>query len=90
MKLARRRRRPPVEALDHEALAEILRELEDAHHDATGERLTSAEFYDLYRAGEADGIVDAIRWASYYELYREQGRQALGRKRVRKDSLVTA
>jgi hypothetical protein len=50
-------------------LEELLRAFEDAWHEKSGERLSSAEFYDRYRAGELDSLL-ALSWASYYEGFR--------------------
>lgn len=50
-------------------LEELLRAFEDAWQERSGVRLTSAEFYDGYRRGEADSLF-ALAWASYYEGFR--------------------
>jgi hypothetical protein len=74
-----RRKRPSILTLDIAAIEEQLRGFEDEHFEVTGERLTSAEFYDRYRDGEDLGFESgrSIRWASYYELLRAQGQEAL-------------
>lgn len=72
-----RRRRLPILTLDSVAIEEMLREFEDDHFEATGDRLTSAEFYDRYAGGDEVDSRDVVRWASYYELLRAQGQQAL-------------
>lgn len=56
---ARRTRRPTD-------IEEQLREFEQAYEQATGERLTTAAFYDRFCAGEFDTRFGA-RWATYYE-----------------------
>ena len=50
-------------------LEELLRSFEDTWADTSDERLTSAEFYDLYRRGEIDSVF-ATAWATYYERWR--------------------
>ncbi len=50
-------------------LEELLRAFEDAWQERRGERLTSAELYDRYRAGELDSLL-VMAWASYYEGFR--------------------
>lgn len=57
------------QVLGHAELEELLRAFEDAWQERRGERLTSAEFYDRYRAGELDSPL-AMAWASYYEGFR--------------------
>jgi hypothetical protein len=47
-------------------IEERLREFERAYEQATGERLTTAAFYDRFCAGEFDTRFGA-RWATYYE-----------------------
>jgi hypothetical protein len=47
-------------------LEERLREFEHAWEQATGERLSTAAFYDRFCAGEFDTRFGA-RWATYYE-----------------------
>jgi hypothetical protein len=47
-------------------IAERLREFEEAYEQATGERLSTAAFYDRFCAGEFDTRFGA-RWATYYE-----------------------
>ena len=87
----RKRSKPPVVTLEPVAIEELLRSFEDEHFALTGERITSAEFYDRYKGGEID-TPDAIRWASYYELLRAQGQEALAdpeRRRSRR-SVVAA
>jgi hypothetical protein len=49
-----------------DAIAERLREFEEAYEQATGERLSTAAFYDRFCAGEFDTRFGA-RWATYYE-----------------------
>lgn len=44
-----------------------LRRFERAWERATGERLTTAAFYDRFCAGEIDTPF-AVRWAKYYEV----------------------
>ena len=87
------RRRPKIMALEPAALGELLRGFEDDHFDRTGERITSAEFYDRYRADDdAFDTFESMQWASYYELLRAQGQEALlaqGDKRaVRRRTVV--
>jgi hypothetical protein len=50
-------------------LEELLRSFEDTWAKTTGSRLTSPEFYDLYRRGEMDSMF-AASWATYYESWR--------------------
>jgi hypothetical protein len=47
-------------------IQERLREFERAYEEATGERLSTAAFYDRFCAGEFDTRFGA-RWATYYE-----------------------
>jgi hypothetical protein len=47
-------------------IEERLREFERAWEQATGERLTTAAFYDRFCAGEFDTRFGS-RWATYYE-----------------------
>lgn len=47
-------------------IQERLREFERAYEQATGERLSTAAFYDRFCAGEFDTRFGA-RWATYYE-----------------------
>lgn len=47
-------------------IAERLREFERAYEQATGERLSTAAFYDRFCAGQFDTRFGA-RWATYYE-----------------------
>ena len=47
-------------------IEERLREFEHAYEQATGERLTTAAFYDRFCAGDFDTRFGA-RWATYYE-----------------------
>jgi hypothetical protein len=87
----RRAKRPSIESLDHVALEEILRDFEDEYHATIGDRITSAEFYDLYASGAVgDEFADALRWAAYYELFRAQGQEALTNGRGRANSIAIA
>lgn len=74
--------KPHVTLLDFEVLAEKLAEYEDQHAVMTGTRVSSAEFHDLYLAGDTGDVPYAMEWASYYELMREHGRRALDDKSV--------
>ena len=67
--------RDPVEVgrLTREDLDELLRSFEDAWAEHAGERLSSAQFYDLYRSGEVDSMF-ATSWATYYEAFRRRSR----------------
>jgi hypothetical protein len=47
-------------------IQERLREFEHAYEEATGERLSTAAFYDRFCSGEFDTRFGA-RWATYYE-----------------------
>jgi hypothetical protein len=67
----------PVACLGRTELEELLRSFEDAWATSSGERLTSAAFYDSYRAGEIDSLF-ATSWASYYEHWRALGRRDAG------------
>ena len=67
----------PVRRVGRADLEELLRSFEDTWADNVGERLTSAAFYDRYRAGEIDSVF-ASAWASYYEHWRALGRRNLG------------
>lgn len=80
MKFFGRRKTFGVTMLDFVALSAKLQEFEDENAVRTGQRVPSAEFHDRYLRGEADLFVDAIEWATYYELYRAHGRQALHRQ----------
>jgi hypothetical protein len=73
----RKPKRADVQRLDRVALTEILQLFEDDYAERYGNRITTAEFYDRYLAGEMNAFPEAIRWASYYELLREQGQSAL-------------
>jgi hypothetical protein len=90
--IRRRKSRPSIETLDNVAIEEILRTFEDGYAEATGERITSAAFYDRYLKDDVDDVQDAIRWASYYELLREQGDEALARagRRQRRSPVAIA
>jgi hypothetical protein len=66
----------PVRVLDYAALNEKLLEFEDIHAITTGERVSSAEFHDRYRRGDAGDVPNALEWATFYELVREYGRRA--------------
>jgi hypothetical protein len=57
--------------VDPSSLEGILRSFEDAWANRTGERISSAEFYDRYRAGEIDSLL-AMNWATYYEIFRRR------------------
>jgi hypothetical protein len=74
-------------SMSRDELADLLRSFEDAWAKQHGERVTSAEFYDRYRAGEIDSMF-ATSWASYYEIFRRLG-QAEGTAAL-VDSLVSA
>jgi hypothetical protein len=84
-----RRRRRPIVTLEPDAIEEMLRGFEDEYFANTGERITSAEFYDRYKSGETGDAgelesSDAIRWASYYELLRAQGQESLSVREARR------
>jgi hypothetical protein len=57
------------QTLGSSELEELLRAFEDAWQERSGERLSSAAFYDRYRAGRLDSLL-ALSWASYYEGFR--------------------
>jgi hypothetical protein len=67
----------PVRRVRRADLEELLRSFEDTWADSAGERITSAAFYDLYRAGKIDSVF-ATAWASYYEHWRAIGRREAG------------
>lgn len=71
--LVNRRRKAdfPVVRLSVEDLAYVLDMIEDVYAEATGERLSSSAFYELYIAGEVDSPF-ALGWATYYDAYRRQ------------------
>jgi len=52
--------------LDANGVAELLASFEDLWASRHGERITSAEFYARYSAGQMDSQF-AMAWASYYE-----------------------
>jgi hypothetical protein len=54
--------------LERSDLEDLLSAFEDAWAEQTGERLTTAEFYDRYRRGEAPDTTFSMSWASYYEI----------------------
>lgn len=56
--------------MDRQGLEDLLRSFEDAWADETGERITSAEFYDRYRANDSIDSMLAMAWSSYYEIFR--------------------
>jgi hypothetical protein len=62
-----------VRHIDIGDVERALRAFEDSWADATGERVSSAEFYDRYRAGLVDSML-AMRWAAYYEAFRRRTR----------------
>jgi hypothetical protein len=66
-------------------LEERLREFERAWEHATGERLSTAAFYDRFCAGEFDTRFGA-RWATYYEatLARAPARDGLAHLGLRR------
>jgi len=59
--------------VDAGALEGILRSFEDVWADRTGERLSSAEFYERYRSGDIDSLL-AVTWSTYYEIFRRRTR----------------
>lgn len=54
-------------------LQETLRSFEDRWAEDSGERLTSAIFFDRYRCGEFDSML-GMAWATYYEAFRRMSR----------------
>jgi hypothetical protein len=59
--------------LDRHGLEDLLRSFEDtwaADHD---ERITSAQFYDRYKADAVPDSMFTTAWASYYEIFRRLG-----------------
>jgi hypothetical protein len=64
--------RDPVERrkVDRDSLASMLLTFEDAWAQATGNRITSTEFYERYASGEFDSTL-AMAWASHVEMYRQ-------------------
>jgi len=65
--------RDPVTSrrVDASSVEAILRSFEDVWAERTGERLSSAEFYDRYRSGDVDSLL-AVTWATYYEVFRRR------------------
>jgi hypothetical protein len=72
--------RDPVERrqVDREDLAALLLTFEDSWAEASGERITSTEFYERYKTGEFDSLL-AMSWASHYEIYRDLGEGTVDR-----------
>lgn len=64
----------PVSRVGKADLEELLRSFEDAWAEQSGSRITSAEFFDLYRRGEFDSMFH-MAWASYYESWRADARR---------------
>jgi hypothetical protein len=56
----------PLIRLGRLAIERLLTDFEDRYAEATGERISSATFYERYRAGALDGPF-FMRWATYYE-----------------------
>jgi hypothetical protein len=46
---------------------DLLRGFETMWEETTSERISSADFYERYRAGEIDSVY-AVAWATYYEI----------------------
>lgn len=67
----------PIKRVGRAELEELLRSFEDEWAKNAEARLTSAEFYDLYRAGEVDSLF-ATAWATYYERWRALVRRDAG------------
>jgi hypothetical protein len=57
-------------SLDRQGLEDLLRAFEDMWADRTGERLTSAAFYDRYVADDTIDSMFTMAWSSYYEIFR--------------------
>ena len=74
--------------LDRHDLEDLLRAFEDAWAKETGERLTSAEFYDRYSVDDTIDSMFTMAWSSYYEIFRRLSSDASHVGLV--DSLVTA
>ncbi len=62
-----------IRTLDSDGVEELLRSFEDSWAAQMGERITSAEFYDRYRAGAVDSMF-AKAWATYYEVFQRWSR----------------
>jgi hypothetical protein len=56
--------------LDRHDLEDLLRAFEDAWARETGERVTSAEFYDRYSTDDTIDSMFTMAWSSYYEIFR--------------------
>jgi hypothetical protein len=74
--------------LDRHDLEDLLRAFEDAWARETGERVTSAEFYDRYSVDDTIDSMLTMAWSSYYEIFRRLTNDASHAGLV--DSLVTA
>ena len=56
--------------LDRQGLEDLLREFEDSWAEHTGERLTSAAFFDRYLADDITDSLFTMAWSSYYDIFR--------------------
>lgn len=74
--------------LDRQGLEDLLRTFEDRWAEHTGERLTSADFYDRYLADEVTDSLFTMAWSSYYEIVRRLRSDPAHAEMV--DTLLTA
>lgn len=61
------------QVMDIDGLRGILAAFEDTWAKRHGERITSAQFYDRYLAGDLDTMF-FMAWSTYYEIYRDMSR----------------
>jgi hypothetical protein len=81
---------PPVtrRALDRQGLEDLLRAFEDSWAEHTGERMTSAAFYDRYVADDIADSLFTMAWSSYYDIFRRLRSDPAHAEMV--DTLLTA